>query len=100
MAADRRLRRPRVRRATGSSKCRWEGGAAYVFQFVALNLFAAWFLARQADLGAGLRVALGLAIVWSVASLAALLDGRRWAPVLEGVRASTLAVLAMLFFRL
>jgi len=73
----------------------------YVFlQFVALNLFAAWFLARQATLGVGLRVALGLAIVWSVASLAALLDGRRWAPVLEGVRASTLVVLAVLFFRL
>jgi len=72
----------------------------YVFvQFVALNLFSAWFLARQQDLAAGLRVALGLAIVWSVASLSALLDGRRWAPAFEGFRASTQVVLGALFFR-
>ena len=74
---------------------------AYVFaQFVALNVFVAWFLHRQGTFPIGLRVALGFAIVWSVFSLAALLDGRRWAPILEGVRASSLAVGVLLLFRL
>jgi hypothetical protein len=77
-----------------------KGVKTYVFaQFVVLNLFVAWFLHRQGALGAGLRVALSLAIVWSVVSLAALLDGRRWAPILEGVRALALGLAAALFIR-
>jgi alkylglycerol monooxygenase len=68
----------------------------YVFvQFMALNILVAWFLQRQEGLEAGLRVVIALAIVWSVVTLAALLDGRRWAPVLEATRAVSIVVAAL-----
>ena len=68
----------------------------YVFvQFVALNLFAAWFLNHQGALGPGVRLAASLAIVASVVSLGGLLDRRGWAPALEGVRAAGLMALAV-----
>jgi hypothetical protein len=73
---------------------------AYVFvQFVALNLFVAWYLQGQAGLPGALRVGFGAAIVLSVVSLASLLDGRRWAPWIEGFRASAVVVVAALYLR-
>jgi sterol desaturase/sphingolipid hydroxylase (fatty acid hydroxylase superfamily) len=66
-----------------------------LLQFVALNLFAAWFLQRQQALGTGLRVAFAIAIVWTVCSLAALLDRRRGAPTLEAIRAASMIVAAV-----
>jgi hypothetical protein len=64
----------------------------YVFvQFVAVNLIAAAFLFRERSLSSGARVALALLIVASIVALGALLDGRSWGTVLEGLRLAGVA---------
>jgi alkylglycerol monooxygenase len=72
------------------------GVALYVLtQFVAVNVGTVAFLYQSERLGLPARAAGALAVVWSLASLGALLDRRPWAVGLEATRllAASLALL-------
>jgi len=69
------------------------GRALYVFaQFVLLLLAASALLRWQARFATGPLLLLAVFLCASLAVLAGLLEGKRWAPVVEGVRLAVVAI--------
>ena len=72
--------------------------ARYVFiNFVLLLVLTASALGKSAALGTMAFVALALVVMVSLVVLSALLEQRRWAPLLEGARALVLLVLLSVY---